>query len=376
MNDNISKNISNNISNNINSDNSNKDNNNKNNVNNKNNNGKNNNSENNNSEKIALVTGANGYVGQNVCRELLHHGYKVKAMHRKNSDISTIKDLPLELVEGDLIDIDSLDNACKNVDYVFSIAGLFRQAKFPDEMYYKVNVGGIKNLLDMSIKHNVKRFIHCSTNGVMGPCYGKVLGEDAPYNPGDVYQDSKCEGEKIVKEYIKGNKILASIIRPTMIWGVGDMRFLKLFKGIKNRTLPIIGSGEFKTHWILGTDLAVAFRLCAEKDEAVGQTYLIGGNEIVPLKRVYEEIAKFWRVKVLPFKIPAKPLQILGDIVEKICVPFNIEPPIHRRRVDFFTKDRAFDISKAKRDLGFLPKHTFKEEVEIVGNWYKEVLSR
>ncbi len=326
------------------------------------------------SDKLALVTGANGYVGQNVVRELLNNGYKVRAMHRKNSNISSIKDLNVELIEGDLIDKDSLDKACDGVDYVFSIAGLFRQAKFPDEMYYKVNVDGIRNLLEASIKHNVKRFIHCSTNGVMGPCYGKVLGEDAPYHPGDVYQDSKCEGEKLVKQYIKDGKINAVIIRPTMIWGPGDMRFLKLFKGIKERKLPIIGSGEFKTHWILGTDLAVAFRLAAEKDEAIGQTYLIGGGEIVPLRKVYEEIAKFWGVKVLPYKIPAKPLQILGDIVEKICVPLKIEPPIHRRRVDFFTKDRSFDISKARKELGFMPEHTFEEEVHIVGSWYKEYL--
>ena len=76
----------------------------------------------------------------------------------------------------------------------------------------------------------------------------------------------------------------------------------------------------------------------------------------------------------LPFKIPAKPLQILGDIVEKICVPLKIEPPIHRRRVDFFTKDRSFDISKARKELGFMPEHTFEEEVHIVGSWYKEYL--
>ncbi len=326
------------------------------------------------SEKKALVTGANGFVGQNVCKELLNNGYKVRAMHRKNSNLSSLKDLDLELIEGDLSDKNSLEKACEGIDYVFHIAALFREAKFPDEMYYKINVDGVKNILDASIKQGIKNFVHCSTNGVLGPCYGKMLNEDAPYHPGDVYQDSKCEGEKLVKKYIKENKIKATIIRPTMIWGEGDMRFLKLFKGIKERRLPIIGSGEYKTHWILVTDLARAFRLCVEKNEAVGQTYLIGGGEIVPLKKVYEEIAKFWGVKVLPFKIPAKPLQFLGDIIERICVPLKIEPPLHRRRVDFFTKDRSFDISKARRELGFIPDHTFEEEVKIVGAWYDKYL--
>ena len=74
----------------------------------------------------------------------------------------------------------------------------------------------------------------------------------------------------------------------------------------------------------------------------------------------------------MPFKIPAAPVQILGDITETVCKPLGIEPPIYRRRVDFFTKDRHFDTNKAKSELGFEPRHDFEQEVRNIYSWYEE----
>jgi dihydroflavonol-4-reductase len=107
-------------------------------------------------EKV-IVTGANGFVGSNLCRELSVNGYHVKALYRRGSSTKTLEGLDVDLVEGDIGDPESLFNAVKGCDGVFHIAALFRQAKNPDKVYWDVNVEGVKNVFDAAIKAGVKK---------------------------------------------------------------------------------------------------------------------------------------------------------------------------------------------------------------------------
>ena len=156
------------------------------------------------------------------------------------------------------------------------------------------------------------------------------------------------------------------------IWGDGDKRMLKLFSGITKRSYPIIGNGKTLTHWVYVHDLVNGFILCAEKDEAIGETYIFAGRKPVSIDELYSTIAKKAGVKLLPMKIPALPVQLLGSIVEFVCKPIGIEPPIYRRRVDFFTKTRCFDTSKAEKELGYQAENDFDMEVDRIYNWYKQ----
>ncbi len=317
-----------------------------------------------------LVTGATGFVGSNVCRELINHGYQVKILHRSTSSLRAIEGLPLEKVVGDLSDPAALEVAVAGVEMVFHVGALYREAKFDDSVYWKVNFEGTKLLLEAARKAGVRKFIHTSTTGVMGHIANPPANESHPYNPGDVYQESKLEAEKIVLEWTRSGKIDGCVIRPTMIWGPGDTRLFKLFKGVATRRLPIVGSGKTLNHYILVEDLARAFRLAAENANVAGKIYLIGGERIVTLQETMEAIAKVYGVRLLPFKLPVVPIQIAGSIVEAVCRPFGIEPPLHRRRADFFIKSRAFDISRAKNELGFKASYSFEDEVAYVAKWY------
>ena len=322
--------------------------------------------------KTVIITGANGFVGSNLCKELLNNGYQVKALHRKGSNIKTLEGLSVKLVEGDICDIESLTKAFQGCDGVFHIAALFRQAKNPDKVYWDINLEGVKNVFDVAIKEGVQKIIHCSTVGVHSHIPNPPATEEEDYRPGDIYQETKAAGEKLALEYFKANKIKGAVIRPAMIWGQGDERTLKLFKGIATRKFPLIGNGKTLLHWILVSDLARSFRLCYEADLNNGEVFIISGQESVEIQRLYNEIAAAFNVKPPRFKIPALPIQVLGSIVEAICIPLGIEPPIYRRRVDFFTKTRCFDSSKAKKLLGFKPANNFSDEVKLIANWYKE----
>jgi dihydroflavonol-4-reductase len=322
--------------------------------------------------KTALVTGAAGFVGAAVVRELLSAGYSVRALCKASTNISPLAGLKIEVIRGDILDPSVCLSACQGVDTVFHIAALFRQAKFPDSEYFRVNRDGTEVVLNAAISAGVRKFVHCSTLGVHGDIPNPPADEDQPYAPCDVYQESKVEAEKVVLQAIAANKIDATIIRPAMIWGPGDRRLFKLFKGVFKRKMPLIGGGKQLCHWILVDDLARAFRLAAQTPAAKGRTYLIAGERPVTLKHTMQIIADTYNVKLLPFSIPALPLYAIGALCELICLPLKIEPPIFRRRVAFFMKSRAYKVERAKTELGFRASHSVQDEIRLIARWYRE----
>jgi len=320
-----------------------------------------------------LVTGATGFVGSHLTRRLLDLGANVKVLARDTSDPEFLREViskGAQVVRGTITDLAKVSEAADGVAYIFHIAALFRQAKFSDSYYYDVNVEGTRNVLNAARAKGVTRVVHCSTNGVHSRIRNLPADETEPYSPGDIYQETKCEGEKLARARFERGEVPGVVIRPAMIWGEGDRRILKLFRGVAKRRFPIIGTGKTLTHWIYIEDLVDAFLLAAQVEKALGQVYIIAGREAVTLEHVVNTVAKVAGVKPLPFKIPVGPVKMLGSLVEMLYKPFGVEPPIYRRRVDFFTKSRAFNTTKAQRELGFSPRYGFEEELERIYAWY------
>ena len=319
----------------------------------------------------ALVSGANGFTGSYLIKLLLKKGYQVKGIVRKSSDLKLIKDLPIEFYYADLATHQSYDDAMEDVDVVFHVAAAYRIEGVPEKYFWDVNYGSTEKLLMAAKKKGVKRFVHCSTVGVQGHIKKIPAKEEDPYSPGDYYQRSKLAGEKLAIQYYKDGLPL-SIVRPTGIYGPGDLRFLKLFKHINKGKFKMIGSGNVYYHLTYVEDLAEGIALAGEKDEAIGETFTIAGEEYLTLNQLVKKIAGILNKPVSKIKIPVFPVWFAGLLCEVVCKPFKVSPPIYRRRVDFFLKDRAFDISKAKRILGFRPKYTLDEGLKITAEWYKQ----
>jgi nucleoside-diphosphate-sugar epimerase len=318
-----------------------------------------------------LVTGASGFLGSYLVKELLKHDVSVRAMVRSSSSRANLEGLDVEIVEGDLQNKESLLKATEGIQGVFHIAALFRQAGIPDEQYGKVNAEGTRLLLDASIEQGVKRFIHCSTVGVLSHIDSPPANESTPYKPGDIYQYTKMQGELIALDYFKSGKIPGVVIRPAMIYGPGDSRTLKLFNMISRGIFFYVGKGKALVHWVDVRDLAHAFWLAMQKTELNNAIYTIGGERFLPLKDMTSIVAQRLNVRKPWLHLPVKPTQLLGTLCERICTPLKIQPPIYRRRVDFFTKDRAFDISKAKSELGFKPSQSLEGEITDIIESYR-----
>lgn len=319
-----------------------------------------------------LVTGATGFTGGALAQKLIELGNVVRVIVRKKYNLKLHDTGKLEIVEGSIVEKDIVDEALKDIDKVFHIAAVFREGGLKDQDYWDVHVKATENLLNSSLKHNIKRFIHCSTMGVHGHIKMPPANEDSPYSPGDIYQITKLEGEKTALNFYKKTKLPVAVVRPCAIYGPGDMRLLKLFRMAKRKPIILLGDGEIYYHLVYIDDLVNGFILASEKDEAVGESFLIGGEKAYKLNEIMDKISKILGTSNKKIHLPVAPFQIAGSVCEKICIPLGIKPPIYRRRVDFFTKSRSFDISKAKNILGYQPKFSIGEGLEKTAQWYKE----
>jgi nucleoside-diphosphate-sugar epimerase len=138
--------------------------------------------------KKVLVTGATGFAGGHLSEELINQGYKVRALSLPDQNVEKLKKLGVELIFGDLTKKKTLALAVKDVEIVFHIAAIYREQNVPRQLFFDVNVGGTKNLLEAALEAGVRRFVHCSTVGVQGEIKNPPATETAPYNAGDYYQ--------------------------------------------------------------------------------------------------------------------------------------------------------------------------------------------
>lgn len=323
-------------------------------------------------EKRILVTGGTGFTGGHLCRRLATDGQAVRALVRDPKRAEDLRALGIEIVQGDLQDKASLERAADGVDTVYHIAALFRPENVTRQDMYDANYEGTRNMLDAAIKAKVNRFVHCSTIGVHGDVKEIPATEETPYNPGDYYQESKTDGEKLAIQYMKEERLPISIFRPGGIYGPGDMRFLKLFKSIKKGRFIMFGSGEILYQIIYIDDLVDGILLCGTKDEALGEIFVLTGERAVTLNELVRRIADVLNVPAPRLKFPVMPVYYAGYAMELICKPLGINPPIYRRRVDFFRKNRSFSIEKAQRLLGFEPKTDMKEGLRLTADWYEK----
>lgn len=322
-----------------------------------------------------LVTGATGFTGGHLAQYLVSRGDSVRALVRPPSrakfDASALPSKGVTAVEGDLTDAAAVRRAAAGVDVVYHIAATYREAGQPDSAYRAINVHGTANVVEAARAGGARRMVHCSTGGVHGHIAHPPANEDAPFNPGDVYQETKLEAERAARTYGDRSGFDVVVARPIGIYGPGDTRFLRMFRGLARGKFPMIGSGKPYYHLTFIDDLVEGFRLCGTVPAAKGRTYILAGPRYTTLEELVAMVAKELNVEPPKFHWPVWPFWTAGLLCEMVCVPLRIEPPIFRRRVDFYTKSRAFDTRRARTELGFAPKVDLEEGIRRTAEWYR-----
>lgn len=322
--------------------------------------------------RVAL-TGATGYTGAHLLTALRSRGDDVTALVRGGSRTAArVASTGARVVEGDLGNPASLASLVEGADAVLHVAAVYRTAGHPDSYYRDVNVLGTERLLEVALRAGVRRFVHTSTVGVLGHIEKPPADETSPMRPGDIYQATKAEAERTALSYNGRNGLEVAVVRPGAIYGPGETRLLKLFKAIARGRYAIVGSGRAFYHLVYIDDLVQGFLLALDRQEAAGQSFIIAGPACVSQSDLATLIARHTGGRLWPFRIPARPIRWAAAACEALCVPFGIDPPLHRRRVDFWVKSRAFRITKARRMLGYEPHVGVDEGISRTAAWYRE----
>ena len=319
-----------------------------------------------------LVTGGTGFTGSALCRRLAQDGHSVIALDNKPGLFDDeLRSLGVRIELGSVADRELVDRLTKGCQRVFHLAAAFRLVNLGKKAYYDINVNGTRWVMEAALKHKVERVVYCSTQGVHGDVRQPPGNEESPIAPADYYQQTKWEGEIVAREYLdKG--LWVSIVRPTAIYGPGDPeRFYMIFKRVVKGRFVFLGDGSTHYHPVYIDNLVDAFILAAETDAARGQSYIIADERSLPIRELVQEVGKAIGVKVKLTHLPFWPAYVVAGAVELAFKPLPAEPPIFRRRVDWFRQNRSFDISKAKRDLNYRPRVDIPTGLQRTGAWYK-----
>lgn len=318
-----------------------------------------------------LVTGATGFTGIVLTRKLVNAGLKVSAVARKSSNLTPLNDLDITWFRGDVFDEKIMRQAVAGQEYIFHVAAAFREAKSTEKDYWNIHVRSTQIICEEALKNpEFKRYIHVSTIGVHGHIENPPATEEYRFSPGDGYQRTKLQAEEWLNEYATGNNFPYTIIRPAAIYGPGDRRLVKLFKMALKPFFLLLGNGKCMYHLVHVDDLTNSFIIAATHPAALGETFISGANEPIAIADIAGIVSQHFSKKTKILRLPIGPFFLAGDICEAICKPFKIEPPIYRRRVAFYSKDRSFDISKMRNILGYTPKHGNKEGIIETADWY------
>ncbi len=322
-----------------------------------------------------LITGGTGFIGSRLALRSQEKGHSVELLGQVNNPAEQDNQQMLEangikVTLGSVAEREKVFGLAQECDIVFHLAAAQHEANVPDQHFWMVNVDGTRNVIEASAEARVKRFVHGSTIGVYGSALRGEIDEHSPLRPDNIYGVTKHEGEKLVLSF--ADKIPVSIVRISETYGPGDRRLLKLFKAIEKNIFFMIGKGENKHQLIYVDDLIEGLFLAATVKGAVGKIFVLAGKEILTTRQMTDVIAKGLGADVRRFHVPLWPFLVAAVMMEKTLRPFGIQPPLHRRRLDFFRKSCFFSQAKSATILNFRPKTGFEQGVTETVTWYKK----
>ena len=321
-----------------------------------------------------LITGGTGFIGSRLALHSLQKGHSVTIIGQENNAVESQNRCLIEAQGGQtaicsVTDREKIFDVIKDADVVYHLAAAQHEANVPDKTFWDVNVNGTRNVIEASLDARVKRFVHGSTIGVYGTSLEGRLDELSPVKPDNIYGITKLEAENLVRSFRE--KLPVVVIRISETYGPGDHRLLKLFKAIKKNAFCLIGNGQNVHQLIYIGDLIDGLNRAASIEEAVGKVFVFSGKDALTTSRIVEIIAAELGRKVPRLGLPLPPFVALAAVMEAICRPLGIQPPLHRRRMDFFKKSFQFSQQQSREIMGFMPRVSFAEGVAETAKWYR-----
>ena len=324
-------------------------------------------------QEIAVVTGANGFVGSHLVDNLLSKGFKVRCIVRKSSNLKWLDGKNVEIFDCGLFDKDGLRKSFKDANYIFHVAGVVKSKT--KEGYFKGNVDTTRNLLEVALenKSTIKRFLVVSSQTVSGPSTeGKPVNEEAECNPITTYGRSKFEEEKLALSY--KDKLPITICRAPAVYGERDTEIFIYFQTFSKGLTTTIGFNKKELSLIHAVDLVEGFYLAAMSEKAVGQIYFIGSEKFYTWQEINSITSKVLNKKPIIIKVPHFLVYTIASIAQFFAM-FSSKPATLNieKAKDITQQYWTCDTSKAMRDLGYRQKISIEDGIKRTCDWYKEM---
>lgn len=319
---------------------------------------------------IAFVTGGTGFIGSHLVERLLSKGYHVRALVRNTAKLGYLKDLPIEIVEGDLFSLNALERGIAGAQYVYHVAGAVA-AKTKEE-FYRYNQFGTKNVVETAARVNpsLKKFIHISSQTAVGPGSGKTpVNESAVPHPLTTYGKSKLASEQEVLKFKE--KIPVTILRVSAVYGPRDTATFDYFKSAYMGLELLIGFKDSYVSLVHSSDLVTGILLAGESEKANGRTYFLGSENFYSWNEIGFITRSVMKKKLIRVRVP-KPLVFVIAGISEFASRFKEKPSVlnYEKAYDLTQENWCCDITKAKTDLGYKQEVTLEEGIRETVKWY------
>jgi nucleoside-diphosphate-sugar epimerase len=315
-----------------------------------------------------LVTGGTGFIGSHLAQEGRRRGAEVVVLGltgrpEEQANAELLSGMGAEVVSGSITDRELCRRAARGATHIFHLAVAMREGGKSDEFFESINLDGTRHLLEAASTGRVERFVYCSTIGIYGHKAPGITREDSPLAPGNIYERTKVSAELLVRDFAERCGVPSVILRPADVYGPRDQRLLKLFKGVSRGRFPLFGSGKGRRHMVYVDDVVSGFFKACERDEALNEGLILAGPSACTLRELLGEVARATGSRRYGIRLPLAPMLGLAAAVEDVSAALGIDPPIYRRRMDFFHSDSEFDTSRARRVLGWAPQVDLREGI-------------
>lgn len=317
-----------------------------------------------------LVTGATGFIGKHLIEKLLEEKHEIVCVSRKPIQEGTFSE-KVENLLCDLQEMEKLDGEIEGVDVVIHMAAQLGHHGIPYEYYYSVNYQATMKLAEVSVKAGVKQFIYCSAPYVTG-LEGRNVPESAPYAPPNPYAETKALAEKgLIKDY--KDKMNCTIVRPSFVYGIGDVRRTALYRSIQKKRFVLTTKGDTYLQPTYVSDIVDGIVLCLLNPASYGEIFNLGAEKDCTSKEYLECIAKNVGTKLIHINIGYGLSVFLANIVDGLSKALFKKPGfVNKGRIDFLSKDHSCDISKAKKVLGYQPKIDLDTGIRMSVEWARK----
>jgi dihydroflavonol-4-reductase len=315
-----------------------------------------------------LVTGGTGFIGSHLAEQGRRLGAEVVVLGltdrpEERANVELLRRQGVEVLAGSITDAELCGAAVRGATHVFHLAVAMREGAKSDEFFETVNLDGTRRLLEASARGGVRRFVYCSTIGIYGHRAPGITREDSPLAPGNIYERTKVSAERLVREIGAERSLPYTILRPADVYGPRDHRLLKLFKGVSAGRFPFFGSGEGRRHMIYVDDVVSGFYRACDAADALGESFILAGPKACTLRDLVAEVQAATGSRRYGVRLPLKPMLGVAAVVEDLSRKLGVEPPIYRRRMDFFWSDSEFDTSRARERLDWTPRVDLPEGI-------------